>query len=165
MSNILDEFKDPQKSKALIAEIQRLAASVMSKTDESINIMEVCGTHTVSLARYGIRNILPPQIKLLSGPGCPVCVTANKEIDTAIELAKLPDTIITTFGDMMRVPGTKSSLTQEKAQGADVRVCYSQIDALKIAKENPNKNVIFIAVGFETTTPLTAATLKRAKAE
>jgi hydrogenase expression/formation protein HypD len=119
--------------------------------------MEVCGTHTVSIFRSGIRSVLPQTISLLSGPGCPVCVTDQAEVDAFIELARIDDVIITTFGDLMRVPGTKSSLQKEKAGGRDIRVVYSTFDALEIARKNPAKKVVFLGVGFETTAPTIAA--------
>jgi len=125
--------------------------------------MEVCGTHTVAIAKNGLRAVMPSNVILLSGPGCPVCVTANEDIDMAIEFAKRPDTIVTTFGDMMKVPGSYSSLAREKAEGRDVRIVYSPLDALALAQKEPDKQVVFIAVGFETTIPLIAATIHRAE--
>ena len=121
--------------------------------------MEVCGTHTVSIFRSGIRSVLPQTISLLSGPGCPVCVTDQGEIDAFIELARQEDVIIATFGDLMRVPGTKSSLQKESAAGRDIRVVYSTFDALEIAGKNPTKKVVFLGVGFETTAPTIAAAI------
>jgi hydrogenase expression/formation protein HypD len=125
--------------------------------------MEVCGSHTMAIARFGLKQLLPDGVELISGPGCPVCVTANAQIDTAIALARRPETIICSFGDMLRVPGSSSSLANERAHGADVRVVYSPADALDIAACNPAQTVVFIGVGFETTAPLSAATIKRAK--
>lgn len=125
--------------------------------------MEVCGTHTVAISRFGLRSALPQNLTLLSGPGCPVCVTANSDIDIAIALSKRKDTIFTTFGDMMKVPGSYTTLAKEKAAGADIRVCYSTLDALKVAAENPDKTIIFFGVGFETTTPTVAMSLIEAK--
>lgn len=153
----LNAFKDPTLAKGLIASIQKWAP-------ENAVLMEVCGTHTVAIARNGIRNLMPQGTRLASGPGCPVCVTSNKDIDTVIALARVPQVIITTFGDMTRVPGSSSSLLKEQAAGADVRICYSPLDALAIAKENPDRPVVFVGVGFETTTPLVAMAIKRAKA-
>jgi hydrogenase expression/formation protein HypD len=127
--------------------------------------MEVCGTHTVSIFRYGIRGILPEQIRLISGPGCPVCVTPNGDIDLAIALSQQKDVMIVTFGDMMRVPGSTSSLQKEKAEGRDIRIIYSSLEALKIAKEHPEKKVVFLAIGFETTSPTIAVAILRAKEE
>ena len=134
-----------------------------ARADRQINLMEVCGTHTVAIFRHGIRDLLPQGIKLLSGPGCPVCVTSVRDVDTVIELAKQKDVIITTFGDMMRVPGEKVSLQQAKAEGADIRVVYSPLDALDIARKIPGKKVVFFATGFETTSPLVAGTLAHAE--
>jgi hydrogenase expression/formation protein HypD len=131
----------------------------------NINIMEVCGSHTMAIARHGLRSLFPPQVKLLSGPGCPVCVTPAEDIDKTIELAKLPGVIITTFGDMVHVPGSYSSLEKERGKGADVRIVYSPEDALEIAKANPDKKVIFPGVGFETTSPTIAAAVIQAKRE
>jgi len=121
--------------------------------------MEVCGTHTVSIFRSGIRSVLPQTISLLSGPGCPVCVTDQGEIDAFIELARIDDVIIATFGDLMRVPGTRSSLQKESAGGRDIRVVYSTFDALEIARKNPAQKVVFLGVGFETTAPTIAAAI------
>jgi hydrogenase expression/formation protein HypD len=131
--------------------------------ERSATLMEVCGTHTVAIFRYGIKSLLPPALKILSGPGCPVCVTPNRTIDTAIALSRQPRTIIATFGDMMKVPGSSSSLLKEKANGADVRVVFSPLDALDIAKDNPQRNVIFLAIGFETTAPAIAAAVEEAR--
>ncbi len=121
--------------------------------------MEVCGTHTVEIFRHGIRSVLPKSITLLSGPGCPVCVTSIHDVDAAISLAKRPETVLATFGDMMRVPGGKQSLMEARSEGADVRVLYSPLDALKLAKQEPGRQVVFFATGFETTSPLIAGTV------
>lgn len=125
--------------------------------------MEVCGTHTMAIARSGIRKLLPPEIELISGPGCPVCVTSQEDIDRAIEIARRKDVIMTTFGDMMRVPGNETSFEELKARGADIRVVYSSLDALEAAESNPDKKVVFMGVGFETTSPAIAATVLEAK--
>lgn len=151
-------FNNPNLVEALQKLIEKKAHDL-----PQINLMEVCGTHTMSIARYGIRNLLPKNIKLLSGPGCPVCVTPNSSIDKMIALCNIPNLVITTFGDMMRVPGSSSNLLKEQADGANIKIVYSPLDALQIAQENPNKNVVFLAVGFETTAPTTAAAIKRAK--
>ena len=132
-------------------------------TKENINIMEVCGTHTMSIFKHGIRDVLPQNINLISGPGCPVCVTPQSYIDTALELSHREDVIITTFGDMMRVPGRKTSLLKRKAEGADIRIVYSPMGAMIVSKENPSKKVVFLSVGFETTTPMTAITAIESK--
>jgi len=130
-----------------------------------ISLMEVCGTHTHSIFRSGIMDLLSDKIGHLSGPGCPVCVTPNKYIDTAIAYSRLPDTIITTFGDMIKVPGSTSSLEKEKASGGTVRIIYSPLESLEIAKNNPDKKIVFLGVGFETTAPLVASTILSAKDE
>ncbi|EGO64052.1 hydrogenase formation protein HypD [Acetonema longum] len=128
-----------------------------------VRLMEVCGTHTVAIFRAGIRQLLPPQVELVSGPGCPVCVTPNDYLDTAVAYSRLPDVIITTFGDMLRVPGSASSLAAEKAAGSDIRIVYSPLESLDIAAAHPEKKIIFLAVGFETTAPLAAATVLEAE--
>ncbi len=152
----IDEYRDPEKVKALVQEIGHEAK-------KPVRLMEVCGTHTVVIARFGLRKLLPENIELVSGPGCPVCVTSQGDIDKAIALAQLPQTIMATFGDMMRVPGSISTLAAEKAAGRSVQVVYSPLDALQIAQRNPNNKVIFLGVGFETTAPLVAATLLEAR--
>lgn len=152
-----NDFKDPKLARGLIDSIQALAP-------EHATLMEVCGTHTVAIARNGIRSLMPEGCRLASGPGCPVCVTSNHDIDAVIALARVPEVILTTFGDMTRVPGSTSSLLKEQAAGRDVRIVYSPLDALSIAKENPERQVVFVGVGFETTTPLIAIAIKRAKA-
>jgi hydrogenase expression/formation protein HypD len=131
----------------------------------AVRFMEVCGTHTVSICRHGIREMLPPAITLTSGPGCPVCVTATADIDTFIKAAEMRGSIITTFGDLLRVPGSKSSLQDARAEGADIRTVYSSLDALQIARQNPERQVIFLGVGFETTTPTVAAAILTAEQE
>ncbi|MBW6467558.1 MAG: hydrogenase formation protein HypD [Coriobacteriia bacterium] len=151
----LSGFRDPAVAGRLIEAIHTIATRPMT-------FMEVCGTHTVAIAKNGLRDVLPGSIRLLSGPGCPVCVTSNADIDTAIEFARQPGVIVTTFGDMMKVPGSRSSLSREKADGRDVRIVYSPLDALALAGREPDKQVVFIGVGFETTVPLIAAAIKRA---
>ena len=148
----LHEYRDPELSRKIIEQIKKTS-------QKKIRLMEVCGTHTTSIFRNGIRSLLPETISLLSGPGCPVCVTAQNEIDAFIELAKLDDVIIATFGDLIRVPGADSSLQNEQAKGRDVRIVYSTFDAIEIAKKNPDKKVIFLGVGFETTAPTIAASI------
>ncbi len=148
-------FRDPVVARKLIE-------AIATTEIEPVKIMEVCGTHTVSIAKHGLRGVLPEWITLLSGPGCPVCVTSNADIDTAIEFARQPDVIVTTFGDMMKVPGSYSSLTREKADGRDVRIVYSPLDALDLAEKNPDKQVVFIGVGFETTVPIIASAVETA---
>jgi len=152
----LSAFRDPAIARGLI--------DAINATDTGpVKIMEVCGTHTVSIAKNGLRAVMPERVKLLSGPGCPVCVTANHDIDTAIELSHRPEVIVTTFGDMMKVPGSYSSLAREKGDGRDVRIVYSPLDALALAAKEPDREVVFVAVGFETTAPLIAAAILRAK--
>jgi hydrogenase expression/formation protein HypD len=152
----VDEFRQPDLAQALASRIERYEGP-------PLNIMEVCGTHTVAIFRHGLRGLLPPQVRLLSGPGCPVCVTPNADIDKAIALASNSQVILATFGDMMKVPGSYSSLSQAKARGADVRVVYSALEALDMAQANPDRAVIFFGVGFETTAPTTAASLLEAE--
>jgi hydrogenase expression/formation protein HypD len=153
-----EEYRNPELSRPLIDRIRRISRY-------PIRIMEVCGTHTVSIFRSGIRSVLPDTITLLSGPGCPVCVTAQREIDAFIAIADMPDVIVATFGDLIRVPGTSGSLRDRKAAGKDVRVVYSTMDALEIAVRNPEKTVVFPGIGFETTAPTIAASLLAARAE
>ncbi|MDI6725680.1 MAG: hydrogenase formation protein HypD [Smithellaceae bacterium] len=152
----LDEYRDGPKVKALAAEIHRQASS-------PLRFMEVCGTHTHAIAKWGLRQLLPETIELISGPGCPVCVTANTDLDLAIAAARLPGVTIATFGDMVRVPGSHSTLAQERARGSDVRVVYSPLDALELAGGAPNRPLIFLGVGFETTAPTVAATVLLAR--
>jgi hydrogenase expression/formation protein HypD len=136
---------------------------IFGRIGRPLNFMEVCGTHTVAIFRHGIRGLLPGGLRLLSGPGCPVCVTSIRDIDTAIAMAKREDVIFTTFGDMLRVPGGLQSLLDARANGADIRIVYSPLDSLKIAQDNRNKKVVFFAAGFETTAPLTAVTVREAE--
>lgn len=145
--------------KEICSEINSLVRDLDKK---SINIMEVCGTHTMEIARNGLKQLLPPEINLISGPGCPVCVTPINEIDNIIEILKDYDVSIFSFGDMIKVPGSSSSLAYEKSIGKDVVICYSPLYALEFAENNPDKNVIFIAIGFETTAPLSSVIVKRA---
>ncbi len=142
-----------------IKEIKKAAAGI----DRPLRLMEVCGTHTVSIFRAGIRQILPSNVALVSGPGCPVCVTDDAYIDKAIAYALEPNTIIATFGDMLKVPGSCSSLSLAQAEGADIRIVYSPLDAVDIARDNPERRVIFLAVGFETTAPTAAAAILTAR--
>ena len=150
---------DRTLARQLTAEIARL----MKAYKKPVRLMEVCGTHTVAIFRAGLRQILPPEVALISGPGCPVCVTPDSYIDAALRYGAMPDVILTTFGDMLKVPGTAGSLSEAAARGADVRVVYSPLDSLPIAAEHPDKTVIFLAVGFETTAPAIAATVMSAK--
>ena len=152
----IDEYRDKEKVKLLIEEIKKVSK-------HPVTLMEVCGGHTMSIQKFGIPSLLPQTVNLISGPGCPVCVSDRKYIDQAIAYLRLPGTIITTYGDLIRVPGSSSSLDKEKSQGRDVRVVYSVLDALDIAEKNPDKNVIFLGIGFETTTPGSAVGILNAK--
>jgi hydrogenase expression/formation protein HypD len=153
----VDEYRDPAAARALVARITELAG------DGHYKFMEVCGGHTHTIYRHGIEHLLPTSVELVHGPGCPVCVIPMGRIDDAIAVAQAPGVIFTSFGDMMRVPGSKGSLLGAKAQGADVRIVYSPLDALRVAADNPERPVVFFAVGFETTAPSTAATVLKAR--
>ena len=161
----VDEFRDPEKAKNLLHEIEKLVARIEVCKDRPLHIMEVCGGHTHSIFRYGIEAMLPDKIELVHGPGCPVCVLPMGRVDDCVALAEMPNVIFTTFGDAMRVRGSKKSLLDAKAEGSDVRMVYSPLDALQIARDNPDKEVIFFALGFETTMPSTALTVLQAEAE
>jgi hydrogenase expression/formation protein HypD len=158
MADVQAAWRDPELARHLVELIDRAA-------DRPMKLMEVCGTHTVAIARFGLRAVMPENITLLSGPGCPVCVTANRDIDLAIELARVPGVAIATFGDMMKVPGSYSSLAREKSEARDIRIVYSPLDAVKMAQAEPEKQIVFLGVGFETTVPIIAATIKQAAAE
>jgi hydrogenase expression/formation protein HypD len=152
----LDEFSDPQLARRLVDEIK-------AATSRRWSIMEVCGGQTHSIIRHGIDQLLPDTIEMIHGPGCPVCVTPLEIIDKALEIASRPDVIFCSFGDMLRVPGSEMDLFGVKSRGGDVRVVYSPLDALKIAKENPAQQVVFFGIGFETTAPANAMTVYQAK--
>jgi len=154
----VDEFRDPELAR-------RLLAGIEARLTQPVQFMEFCGGHTHAIFRHGLRQMLPPTVQLRSGPGCPVCVTANSELDRALALAQVPDLILTTFGDMLKVPGSYSSLQTAKAEGADVRMVYSTLDALEIARRNPERPVVFLGVGFETTAPTVAAAILQAEGE
>jgi hydrogenase expression/formation protein HypD len=156
----VDEFRDADVAQRLSAQIAALA-----EPDRHYKFMEVCGGHTHTIYRHGVESLLPPNVELVHGPGCPVCVIPMGRQDDALALAQQPEVIFTTFGDMLRVPGSRGSLLDAKAQGADVRMVYSPLDALRLAREHPERHVIFFAIGFETTAPSTALTLLRARAE
>jgi len=156
-------FQDEYRERELVQGLATAIAQEAGQLSEPVRFMEVCGTHTMAIARYGLKSLLPAQVKLVSGPGCPVCVTPVSYIDHAIALAGLPDTVITTFGDLLRVPGSCSSLMTERAQGADVRIVYSALDAVKLARQQPKKKVVFLGVGFETTSPTVAAAILTAE--
>jgi hydrogenase expression/formation protein HypD len=154
----VDEYQDSEL-------VRKLAQRIANHSSQQIRLMEFCGGHTHAIMRYGIRQLVPKTVEMRSGPGCPVCVTATTDLDKAIALSHLPGVIITTFGDMVRVPGSYSSLQKAKAEGADIRIVYSSTDAVEIAKINPKKSVIFIGIGFETTAPTIAASIIKAKRE
>ncbi|MEJ2623832.1 MAG: hydrogenase formation protein HypD [Pseudolabrys sp.] len=160
-----DEFRDRDKAKTLILEIEKLAARIEVTKTRPLNIMEVCGGHTHSIFRYGLEGMLPASIELVHGPGCPVCVLPMGRVDDCVSIAEHPQVIFTTFGDAMRVPGSRKSLLQAKADGADVRMVYSPMDALALARNNPGREVVFFGLGFETTMPSTALTVLQAEAD
>lgn len=153
--NYLDQFSDKGAVLALAGRIKKLVAGRCSP----MTFMEICGTHTMAIYQYGIRSLLPPEVRLISGPGCPVCVTPIGYVDKAVAYSRLPKTIIASFGDMLRVPGSSSSLQEERARGADVRIVYSPLDAVKLAERNPDLRVVFLGVGFETTAPTIAGSI------
>jgi hydrogenase expression/formation protein HypD len=157
----VDEYRDPAAARLAVRRITELAEG--GRDGVPYAFMEVCGGHTHTIYRHGIEQLLPDTVELVHGPGCPVCVIPMGRVDDAIALAEQPDVVFTSFGDMLRVPGSSSSLLEAKARGADVRMVYSPLDALKIAQSTPDKRVVFFAVGFETTAPSTAVTLLRAR--
>ena len=157
---LTDEFADSALALKLAARIKERAPD-----GRPARLMEFCGSHTAAILRFGIRQLLPPTIELLSGPGCPVCVTDQSDIDRAIALARTPGIILASFGDMLKVPGSAGSLAEARAEGADVRVVYSTLDALQIARDNPARKVVFLGVGFETTAPTIAASVVQAAAQ
>jgi hydrogenase expression/formation protein HypD len=161
----VDEFRDPEHARRLLAEIAHRMASPTLQVRLPIRIMEVCGGHTHSLFRYGLEALLPDGLELIHGPGCPVCVLPRERVDDCLAIAAQPEVIFTTFGDAMRVPGSRQSLQQAKAEGADIRMVYSPLDALQIARDNPDKRIVFFGLGFETTMPATAITLQQAARE
>ncbi len=156
----VDEFRSAEVARQLAAEIAALA-----EPGRPVKLMEVCGGHTHTIYRHGIEDLLPPEVGLIHGPGCPVCVIPMGRVDDAIAIAERPEVTFATFGDMLRVPGGRGSLLDAKARGADVRIVYSPLDALRIAREHPERDVVFFAIGFETTAPSTAITLLRARKE
>jgi len=156
----VDEYRDPLLARALAAEIRGLVTS-----GESVRIMEICGGHTHAIYRHGLEELLPNEVELVHGPGCPVCVIPMGRVDDAIAIAETDGVTLATFGDMMRVPGGRGSLLEAAARGADVRMVYSPLDALELARRDPERHVCFLAIGFETTAPATAVTLLRARAE
>lgn len=159
----VDEFRDPVKARVLLKEIEALVPRIAICRQRPLQLMEVCGGHTHSIFKYGIEPMLPKSIEFVHGPGCPVCVLPMGRVDDCVALAEHPQVIFTTFGDAMRVPGSKKNLLQAKADGADVRMVYSPMDALKIARANTDREVVFFALGFETTMPSTALTVLQAE--
>jgi hydrogenase expression/formation protein HypD len=153
------EFRNPEVARRL----QGIIADTVRDFSGVMTLMEVCGTHTMAIYQHGIRALLPPQVRLISGPGCPVCVTPIDYVDHAVALARLPGTIVATFGDMVRVPGSTSNLLHEQARGAEVRIVYSPLDAVALAEKHPEKSVVFLGVGFETTTPTIAGSILEAQ--
>ncbi|MEM9590352.1 MAG: hydrogenase formation protein HypD, partial [Pseudomonadota bacterium] len=161
----VDEFRDREKAQFLMKEIRGLVSTMPAAKEQPLHIMEVCGGHTHSIFRYGIEGMLPEEIELVHGPGCPVCVLPMGRVDDCVAIAERSDVIFTTFGDAMRVPGSSKSLLQAKADGADIRMVYSPMDALALARNNPDREVVFFGIGFETTMPSTALTILQAARE
>mmetsp|Transcript_4958 Transcript_4958/g.17984 ORF Transcript_4958/g.17984 Transcript_4958/m.17984 type:complete len:380 (+) Transcript_4958:4369-5508(+) len=159
----VDEFRDPLAARALLREIAGATERLGASRERPLQIMEVCGGHTHSIFRYALKDLIPPALEFVHGPGCPVCVLPMGRVDDCVAIANQPGVIFTTFGDAMRVPGSKGSLLQARADGADVRMVYSPLDALEIAAANPSRDVVFFALGFETTMPSTAMTVLEAK--
>lgn len=161
----VDEFRDPQKAGALLTQIRQLSRALPASSAQPIKIMEICGGHTHAIFKYGLETLLPDVIELVHGPGCPVCIMPKGRLDDAIAIALQPNLIFATFGDVLRVPGSKQSLLQAKAAGARIQIVYSPLDALQIARDNPDQDVVFFGIGFETTAPSTALTVLQAEAE
>ena len=157
-ASFLNALRDPKR-------VKRLLGAIKEVTAEPVAIMEVCGGHTRTIVRYGLEQLLPKEISFLHGPGCPVCVTPRERVDMAVALAHKKGLVLATLGDMLRVPGSSGSLLQARASGCDIRVVYSPLDVLALAKQNPKKTVVFFAIGFETTAPTTAALLERCLTE
>lgn len=156
------KFQDEFRDKSLVATMADNIRRMAEQLKEPVNFMEVCGTHTMSIYQYGIRSLLPDNVRMVSGPGCPVCVTPVGYLDKALAIAATPGTIVATFGDMLRVPGSSTSLMEQRALGADIRIVYSPLDAVALARDNPDKRVVFLGVGFETTAPTIAASIMEA---
>ena len=157
LKDLYDGFREPK----VIKSYAKLIADEAKNLKRAVNIMEVCGGHTHSIMKYGLNQILPKEVNFVHGPGCPVCVMPKERIDHAYALSLLDDVILVTLGDMIKVPGSNGNLQDARSKGADVRFVYSPIDCIKIAKENPNKKIIFFAIGFETTTPMTTALINQ----
>ncbi|MCP1198360.1 hydrogenase formation protein HypD [Notoacmeibacter sp. MSK16QG-6] len=161
----VDEFRDPKAAKIILSRIAAVCDEIGATKEKPVHIMEICGGHTHAIFRYGLDKLTPPGIEFIHGPGCPVCVLPMSRVDECVQLAERPEVIFTTFGDAMRVPGTRKSLLQAKADGADVRMVYSPLDALELARRNPEREVVFFGLGFETTTPSTAFSIQQAMRE
>ncbi len=161
----VEEFRDPVAAKRVLGEIDRVTEQIGATASSPVHIMEICGGHTHAIFRYGLDKLTPDGIEFIHGPGCPVCVLPMRRIDECVQLAENPQIIFTTFGDAMRVPGTGKSLMQAKAEGADIRMVYSPLDALELARRNPDREIVFFGLGFETTTPSTALTIQQAARE
>ena len=161
----VDEFRDPARARALVADIERLVEQIPVCRERPLQLMEVCGGHTHAIFRYALADLLPGAIEFVHGPGCPVCVLPTGIVDDCVTIAERPEVIFATFGDAMRVPGSRKSLLAAKAEGADVRMVYSPMDALKVARGNPDREVVFFGLGFETTMPSTALTVQQARRE
>ena len=161
----IEEFRDPKAAEGVLAAIAHVVNEIAATADNPVHIMEICGGHTHAIFRYGLDKLTPPGVEFIHGPGCPVCVLPMSRVDECVELAERPDVIFCTFGDAMRVPGTVKSLMQAKAEGADIRMVYSPLDALELARRNPGREVVFFGLGFETTTPSTALTIQQAARE
>lgn len=157
MIRYIDEFRNKKAAQKLIEEI------IASMPRQNLAFMEICGGHTLTAMKYGLHGLLPKNLSLKSGPGCPVCVTSREYIDTAIHFSRRPDMIVTSFGDMLRVPGTETSLLKEKALGRDVRICLSPLEAVGLAEANPDRQVVFLGIGFETTAPTVASAISLAQ--
>lgn len=165
MNNFLKQFANPQLSRGLLQKTKAAAAEYRAKYGRAPVFMEVCGSHTVSLAKSGVKQSLEGEVTFIPGPGCPVCVTDQSDIDQMIRIADVPDTIVCTFGDMLRVPGSRGSLFSRRSAGRDIRMVYNPMEAVTIAKENPDKRVVLLAIGFETTMPMHAIAIKTAVEE
>ncbi len=160
-----EEFRDPVAARGVLAAIARVTDEIGATREKPVHIMEICGGHTHAIFRYGLDKLTPPGLEFIHGPGCPVCVLPMSRIDECVEIAERPGVIMTTFGDAMRVPGRRKSLIQAKADGADIRMVYSPLDALELARRHPDREVVFFGLGFETTTPSTALTILQAAAD
>ena len=159
------EFRDPAAARAVLAAIARCADAIGATRDRPVNIMEICGGHTHAIFRYGLDRLVHDGITFIHGPGCPVCVLPMRRVDECIQIAERPGVILTTFGDAMRVPGTRTSLMQARAAGCDIRMVYSPLDAVELARRNPTHEVVFFGLGFETTAPSTALSIQQAARE